>query len=333
MKSSLRRLGLGLLVTILCGEVAVRSFDLGRTLQFETDTEVYWRFRPLQSGYVWGGGDRVRSPLIHLNADGIRDSDRLKGDADRLAILAVGDSYTFGWGVEESEGFVDVLEGRLGSPVRVVNAGVPAYGVFQMVAAARRLLPVVRPQIVLLTIVTGDVHRQPIADTARRDRVLWDYGVSAAADRGGRFLGLVYRGARRLYGRAVGESGMLPTLVEVANADDFRRWWLEDEQRLRVLARECRGEGSRLAILAWPSWREGDRKSVLSDYDRIVVEGVRRLADEEGVIPLLDLGERLYEHPIGELTIPIDDHPSPLAHRIAGSYLAEELGPYVAMRR
>lgn len=333
MRRVLGRLSLVLLVTLLLGEVVVRSLDLGRTLQFETDPEVYWRYRPDQSGYVWGGGERVRSPLIHLNADAIRDDDRLAATPDRVAILAVGDSYTFGWGVEEPEGFVSILEGQLGAPVRVINAGVPAYGIFQMAETARRLLPIVQPRLVLLTVVTGDVHRQPIADSERRRRLLCDYGISATAERGGRFVGLMYRGARRIYGKWMNESGMLPTLVEISSPKDFRGWWDADERRLRELVRTVEAAGARLAVLAWPSWREGGRRTVLSEYDTIVVDGLRKLGDEAGVIPLLGLGERLFAHPISDLTIPIDDHPSPLAHRIAGIYLATELAPHLHPQR
>ena len=65
--------------------------------------------------------------LIHFNEDGFRDTKNLR-DSRETDWFALGDSYTLGWGVEESERFSNRLEQNLatnGSPARVFNIAIP----------------------------------------------------------------------------------------------------------------------------------------------------------------------------------------------------------------
>jgi lysophospholipase L1-like esterase len=72
----------------------------------------------------------VGNKPFHTNALGLRDDEVT--DDGRLRILAIGDSCTFGWGVEQGEAYPQVLQGLLdagsgGGRYRVINAGVPGY--------------------------------------------------------------------------------------------------------------------------------------------------------------------------------------------------------------
>src|SRR5262245_7557130 len=60
------------------------------------------------------------------------------------AALAVGDSFTEGWEVEDEESWPAVLEKMTGVPI--VNAGVGGYGTDQIVMRAEQLLPIVRSE-------------------------------------------------------------------------------------------------------------------------------------------------------------------------------------------
>jgi lysophospholipase L1-like esterase len=68
---------------------------------------------------------------FHTNALGLRDDEVT--DDGRPRILAIGDSCTFGWGVEQGEAYPQVLQallddGGVGARrYRVINAGVPGY--------------------------------------------------------------------------------------------------------------------------------------------------------------------------------------------------------------
>jgi hypothetical protein len=96
---------------------------LGHVLKPNLDFEHLWDARESQG--------RIRT-----NALGMRQADVPETqDADAFRILMLGDSYTFGYGVDDDETFSTVLERSLNRPdgeasgrTVVLNAGVPSYG-------------------------------------------------------------------------------------------------------------------------------------------------------------------------------------------------------------
>lgn len=72
-------------------------------------------------------------------------------------ILGVGDSFMFGYGVEEEESFLAVAAQRLGG--EALNAGVPGYDVCQAVDLAARLLPRLDADAIVLSAFVGNDER------------------------------------------------------------------------------------------------------------------------------------------------------------------------------
>lgn len=66
-------------------------------------------------------------------------------------ILVVGDSFTFGWGVEEGQRYSEALERTFASygSVRVVNAGHWMYSFDQQLLVLHELVPQLRPRMVI----------------------------------------------------------------------------------------------------------------------------------------------------------------------------------------
>ncbi len=73
------------------------------------------------------------------------------------SILAVGDSFTEGWEVENDHTWPAILEVLTGRPV--VNGGVGAYGADQIFLRAEQLLPIVKPKVLIIGILENDIHR------------------------------------------------------------------------------------------------------------------------------------------------------------------------------
>ena len=73
---------------------------------------------------------RIPPSKVKINLDGFRGRLVKKGKHQTLRIGGFGDSFAFGWGVEESETFLAQLESLLRKnlqiPVEVLNFGVPA---------------------------------------------------------------------------------------------------------------------------------------------------------------------------------------------------------------
>ena len=72
-------------------------------------------------------------------------------------ILAVGNSFTFGDEVEDSETWAAHLEEILNK--RVLNAGVGAYGIDQAFLRAELLLDKYDPDVVILSFISDDISR------------------------------------------------------------------------------------------------------------------------------------------------------------------------------
>ena len=78
-------------------------------------------------------------------------------DLRKGGILAVGDSFTEGWEVDDDESWPAYLERLLGQPV--VNAGIGGYGTDQIVLRAEQLLPVVAPKTLIVGFLDFDIVR------------------------------------------------------------------------------------------------------------------------------------------------------------------------------
>jgi len=166
----LRSIGCGLVLAatagvagLLLAETAVRLFLPQPLLHdpdaFVTDPVLGARLKP-------GFSDRVTttefSSTWRINADGYRGP--VAGERGRPAfrILALGDSFTFGYGVEESESWPRLLEedldGGAGPAGRteVVNLGVGGYGTNQEQLYLERVAGSLSPDLALVAFYVGN---------------------------------------------------------------------------------------------------------------------------------------------------------------------------------
>jgi hypothetical protein len=97
---------------------------------------------------------------VSINQLGMRDGEIAGKDPDTTRLLLVGDSFTFGLGVEIEQTAAKLLErrlaGSLGRRVEVLNGGFPGYGTFQELLAFRKLAPILKPDIVVWMFFVGD---------------------------------------------------------------------------------------------------------------------------------------------------------------------------------
>jgi lysophospholipase L1-like esterase len=117
-------------------------------------------------GWVLAPGARARhrtaefDVMIETNADGQRESvdyRHERGPGSRR-VVALGDSFGFGYGVEQSESYAERLDEELGA-TEVLNLGVMGYGVDQMLLMLRQRGLAYRPDVVLIGLFEGDVFR------------------------------------------------------------------------------------------------------------------------------------------------------------------------------
>jgi len=74
-------------------------------------------------------------------------------------VALVGDSFAYGWKVDDSETMAHHLENLLDSKYEVMNFAVRGYGLDQMAIVATRILPKYQPDIVILAFIGSDLER------------------------------------------------------------------------------------------------------------------------------------------------------------------------------
>jgi lysophospholipase L1-like esterase len=162
LRLALLLVSLGL--ALAAAEIVLRPAPGGRPRRVETP-ELSRHDRRLGWSPLPGARIRMRSPgefdvAVRINRQGFR-ADReypLEPPPGIRRIVAVGDSFTFGNGVEIEEAFPSLLERRLPA-TEVINLGVPGYGVDQQLLMLESRGLRFYPDVVLLGLHTPDVFR------------------------------------------------------------------------------------------------------------------------------------------------------------------------------
>lgn len=98
--------------------------------------------------------------VAHYNQLGLRGTDLAANPpAGRKRVVALGDSFTFGWGVPDHAAWPVVLEQLLrqqGVDLEVANAGQPGADPIVYLRNAARVIPALRPGLILVGVLQGD---------------------------------------------------------------------------------------------------------------------------------------------------------------------------------
>ncbi|MGH1365249.1 MAG: hypothetical protein ACRBF0_16935 [Calditrichia bacterium] len=97
------------------------------------------------------------SVSIKTNSIGLRDA--MLDSLVPVSILAVGNSFTAGFGVEQAEAWPAQLQARLTNKKRVLNAGVSGYGLRQIRQHIEELLPIVQPEALIVGVYASRYWR------------------------------------------------------------------------------------------------------------------------------------------------------------------------------
>lgn len=94
-----------------------------------------------------------------INRLGFRDREFSLAKGAGMRILAIGDSFTYGWGVGVEQSWPKVLEAGLrkrGRDVEVANLGQPGASPVVYAQTAARAIPLLKPDVVVVAITQGD---------------------------------------------------------------------------------------------------------------------------------------------------------------------------------
>jgi hypothetical protein len=164
------RLAVWAIYLVSCGLVCVAVLEIALRLYLQMPVFTLRDWRTLQGRQLLQTSGAVDDPLLGWSQRsnfvgggfdtldyGIRKNSNRDEELSQGAVLAVGDSFTAGSDVVNEDTWPAQLERMLG--VRVINAGVGGFGVDQMVLNVERLLPILKPRVVLVGIYEDDIVR------------------------------------------------------------------------------------------------------------------------------------------------------------------------------
>ncbi|MEM1451289.1 MAG: GDSL-type esterase/lipase family protein [Planctomycetota bacterium] len=158
MKRLLLRLLLslgGLAVALGITEAVLRAQGYGALPSIWFDPSVGTRFHPNQTRDIYAAQNKFMHSA-EINGLGLRGPEpdpALDGDAG-LRVVCLGDSFTFGWGVEDDETYPVQLEraldAEMDTPVEVINCGLPGYNTWQEGRVFDVLVRPMQPDVVVI---------------------------------------------------------------------------------------------------------------------------------------------------------------------------------------
>jgi len=223
--------------------------NLANSLLFRVDPELSWGLRPgarLKLAYLWGHGKRKRFDVT-VNGLGCRGKPLSKHKNPKgLRIFCLGDSRTYGQGVNDHDAYPAQLERQLaqalpGRRVECLNAGVPGYSSFQGMLLANRLLAH-GPDALVLCFSTNDATLRPRSDSEVHSRASrFSVTVQAWLDRS-----MVYLRLRKALRPSHPPASRTGTLVPRVAPSEY-------VQNLTQVIEICRIAGLRMVLVHIPA--------------------------------------------------------------------------------
>jgi hypothetical protein len=188
-----------LLCTLFAIEVMLRAADLrelrdgygvGYSLVHRHDPVLGWR--PISNTVTTFRGSRTIT--VHHNSLGLRDVEHDGRTGPTVVFL--GDSFVWGYDVEEGERFTERLRDELPG-VHIVNAGISGYGTDQEYLLLERIWATIKPHVVVLMFCTGN-DREDNTANVRYGGYYKPY-LARTADGGWQFAGQPVPKSRHVY--------------------------------------------------------------------------------------------------------------------------------------
>ncbi len=99
-------------------------------------------------------------------------------EARKPRIIVLGDSYVFGYGVNDDQTFSHVLQNRLRDEVEVMNWGGPGYNLVQAIELLKSKGQEYRPELVILALHYNDFEPPALQSARQVQHVLWSHMYS-----------------------------------------------------------------------------------------------------------------------------------------------------------
>src|ERR1039458_548824 len=149
MERDMRRGGFHRVILGLLAILISLGIGFGITWALERGAGWYLYARHGNAGLIWGPYSVVEhatyefSYQARINNLGFRDRDFQVRRSSAKRVLAIGDSFTYGWGVDAENSWPKVMERELrqgGLEIEIANLGAPGAGPREYAALAERAI-------------------------------------------------------------------------------------------------------------------------------------------------------------------------------------------------
>jgi len=308
------------------------------------DTANLWRKLPTEVG--WSGHPNTRGMHagvpVAFNGLGLRDSHPVQPPPGAVRVLALGDSITFGMGVEQDKTFPAQTEALLnarspGARVEVLNMGIPGYNTLHELALLREVGFGLRPDLVVLGYLHNDIElssdqkehvKEPEQATlGRRLKSLANSSWSGLKKHSmfAAWLSPYLGNALRPLGvQGLGQVGEVKDQYVDSNPK-----WQRTQQALLEMQRLTSERNIDFVVMVIPAMTNfTDATYPIKEYHQAVMAFCRRNG-----IAALDLLPAFWGHDGTKFWIsPTDGHPNAEGQRIIATALADFLEPRLARR-
>jgi lysophospholipase L1-like esterase len=331
---------IGLLLAGFMTEVTLRVTDAMPEVEsplsgsHESDAYLGWSGKPnLRMRFRRSEFDA----LIEHDTEGWRRPKPPRPAVPASRILALGDSFTWGWGVSQGQVFTDLLQSALPESIAVYNRGVPGFGTAQEYLVLQRELATRVYDKVMLMFYLNDLSdnisskqgRRPYFELVNgglrprnRPALPLSNPVRQFVAEHSRAFAFVQFELEWLKRRFSGEANDKPE-YRTSPGIDFHDLpgYAVTARLLGEMHRLARQHGARFFIIYIPQRSEFELEAAFP-YVHSIHAMVDDIARTEG-IPLVDLSPSFRQHArAGErLIYAIDAHWTPTGHRVAAAAL------------
>jgi hypothetical protein len=270
--------------------------------------------------------------MVQTNSLGFRENEypvqRQTGTA-RLVVL--GDSFTFGVGVEFAEIYPKRLEAALNRSERrheVINFGVPGYNTSAELATWREVATRYRPDLVIVGYVLNDTEiLSDVQSDATQDETAGSWLTSShlAMKKYSFFYRFVAPKLGGLAGLFNVRYAMGRTHQIVRSFDEDSPGWQASSQALLEIVREVRDSGATTLVVIFPMMVDFKAYPLTQAHSRITA-----FCRDHG-IEVLDLLSTLQGQEVSRMIVPMDGHPNGIAHRVFADRIEQHLAQNPAL--
>jgi hypothetical protein len=159
----------------------VDTCSLGDIVRLSEEPDLFYELKPHLEGRFCGGAITTNSLGMRMPIE-----PELHKPPNVFRIVGVGDSYLFGQGVDDGQGFLEVLQARAfaaGRPLEVLNFGVPGYNSWMESVVLETRARLFEPDVIVVSVVGNDWDLPTLMLSRPRGNVLHSFLLGTLYER------------------------------------------------------------------------------------------------------------------------------------------------------